>query len=635
MFFKLFMRWPWPFSLPVFLYRTFFYFCIMINRRKPGFQYLVTLSICLMAFMLACNSRKSGSQISGKFLQVKEKASLLMATDPLLAIKLMDSVVKAVSKEALADTQMFAYIQLKADALIILDRKDSAYSVMQSFHSEIEPGKSNYIKIHSGLWLSQHLTDDGKYIPARKYLDKTLTLLEKETFTYEKANALNIDGTLLSYTGDYLSAQKRLLEAIRIFESLGDTKALGPVYINLASNYQSISDSKQALLYYRKACSITSTYNDSINYLVALKNLGIFYCVSRPDSAEFYFSKARNLIPLKPWAVEALSARFHLAGLYYEQKKYRQALDLYNEVLAISQKYNIKSGIYRAMSGIGNVYEAQNHDNEALKLFQEAALMASAAGETPIQINLLEAEEYMYEKAENYKEAYLYQKKIRSLRDSLFALDKQIAVHDLELAYNNEKTERKNESLSANMLLMKNRIRTNSIIIIIVLISALVLGMLLFNIYRLYRQRDSAYNTLFEKYRNDIQPVVSVPEILPADQLTPPLISDEASQIYQKLTEYFESAKPYLNCNLRFDDVSIQLRVSRKILSALILEHNRMNFNTFINSYRVKEALKLLASPEFSNYKIEAIAKEAGFGSKASFYAAFSQITGTRPSEYR
>jgi YesN/AraC family two-component response regulator len=287
------------------------------------------------------------------------------------------------------------------------------------------------------------------------------------------------------------------------------------------------------------------------------------------------------------------------------------------------------------MSGIGNVYEAQNRDNDALSIFQEAGRLALLSGETPVYVQLMEAEQYMYEKAGRYKEAITTQKAIRHLNDSLLALDKQIAVHDLELAYNNEKLERKNESLSTNILLMKNRMRANTIILMVVLVSALVLGALLFYIYRLYRQRDSAYNTLFEKYRNDIQSAGSAEGIIQTEYLFPPMILEESSQIYQKLIEYFESEKPYLNSNLRFDDVTVQVRANRKTISDLIQQHLGMNFSTFVNNYRIKEVLMRLALPELKNYKIEAIAKQAGFGSKAAFYAAFSQATGSRPSEFR
>ncbi len=607
----------------------------MCKSKKTGFHTLILICFCVIACLTACNSKESGRQPAENFSKDSKKASLLLATNPHASIQLIDSLVQAITPEALADTQLVAYFELKANALVKLNMRDSAYSFVKRFQSNSYPGRSNAIKIYSGLWLAQQLTNDGKYFLARKYLDETFTLFDNKTQSHEKANALNIDGTLLSSTGDYLNAQKRLLEAIKIFESMGYTEALGPVYLNLAGNYQSLNDNKLALLYYRKACSITSAYHDSLNYLFALNNLGTYYRISNPDSAEYYFSKAKNLLPMNKLTVETLPTRFHLAGLYYDQKKYVQSLELYNEVLSISRKQNINIGIYRAMSGIGNVYEAQNKDNDALSIFQEAGRLALLSGETPVYVQLMEAEQYMYEKAGRYKEAITTQKTIRHLNDSLLALDKQIAVHDLELAYNNEKLERKNESLSTNILLMKNRMRANTIILMVVLVSALVLGALLFYIYRLYRQRDSAYNTLFEKYRNDIQSAGSAEDIIQTEYLFPPMILEESSQIYQKLIEYFESEKPYLNSNLRFDDVTVQIRTNRKTISDLVQQHMGMNFNTFVNSYRIKEVLMLLALPELKNYKIEAIAKQAGFGSKAGFYSAFSQLTGTRPSEFR
>ena len=573
------------------------------------------------------------TSLKARLFAPKQPDSALLYADS--ALRLMDSLVCGVSPEALVDSQLVEYLDLRANALIKLDMRDSAYSLMKRFQSQISPGRSNAVKIYSGIWLSQQLTNDGKYFLARKYLEETYTLFDKKTQSFEKANALNIDGSLLSSTGDYFAAQKKLLEAIKIFESLGTTQALGPVYLNLAGNYQSLNDTKLSLLYYRKACSITIAYNDSLNYLFALNNLGTFYRISNPDSAECYFLKAKNLLPMKKYAVETLPTRFHLAGLYYDQKKYAQALELYNEVLFVSQKHHINSGVFRAMSGIGNVYEAQNKDNDALRIYREAGKLAALSGETPVYVELLEAEEYMYEKSGRYKEALTTQKTIRHLNDSLLALDKQIAVNDLEFAYNNEKLERKNELLSSNMLLMKKRMHANFMILVVALVSALVLGALLFRIYRLYRQRNSAYNILFEKYRNDIRAADTEEGIMPAVQLFPPLIPGQSSQTYQKLIEYFESEKPYLNSNLKFDDVTGQLRINRKTISDLIQQHAGMSFKMFVNNYRIKEVLRHLASPELKNYKIEAVAKEAGFGSKTAFYKAFSQITGTRPSEFR
>ena len=222
-----------------------------------------------MACFTSCCSKKTDKQPTEKLTLGSKKVRLLTSAEPLSAMRLLDSLVQAAPIETLADSLVVDYLELKTNALIKLDMRDSAYSFMKRFQRQISPGRSNAVKIYSGIWLSQQLTNDGKYFLARKYLEETYTLFDKKTQSFEKANALNIDGSLLSSTGDYFAAQKKLLEAIKIFDSLGTTQALGPVYLNLAGNYQSLNDTKLSLLYYRKACSITIAYNDSLNYLFA------------------------------------------------------------------------------------------------------------------------------------------------------------------------------------------------------------------------------------------------------------------------------------------------------------------------------------------------------------------------------
>jgi AraC-like DNA-binding protein len=58
------------------------------------------------------------------------------------------------------------------------------------------------------------------------------------------------------------------------------------------------------------------------------------------------------------------------------------------------------------------------------------------------------------------------------------------------------------------------------------------------------------------------------------------------------------------------------------------------SFYEFINQYRAKEAKNLLLSENSSKLTIDALAKEAGFKSKSTFYKVFKQITGNNPSHY-
>jgi len=214
-------------------------------------------------------------------------------------------------------------------------------------------------------------------------------------------------------------------------------------------------------------------------------------------------------------------------------------------------------------------------------------------------------------------------------------MDESLAIMEKE-SLADKKTEHTNESINARLQVINSPFRNNSTLLGIVFISALVLGALLFRINKLYQRRDEDYNVLFEKYRTETLPKAEpLLNVETGENLASEKVFEDTDIMYPQLIEYFETGKPYLRSNLRFDDVANELRINRKILSHLIQKHTGMNFNSFVNSYRTKEAIRLLAEPQLKQYKIEAIAHKAGFGSKASFYLAFNQITGSIPSEHR
>ena len=59
-----------------------------------------------------------------------------------------------------------------------------------------------------------------------------------------------------------------------------------------------------------------------------------------------------------------------------------------------------------------------------------------------------------------------------------------------------------------------------------------------------------------------------------------------------------------------------------------------MNFNDFINQYRVEEAKIRLVDPEYSNLTVAAIGNSVGFTSKSAFYSAFKKHTQLSPSAF-
>lgn len=111
-----------------------------------------------------------------------------------------------------------------------------------------------------------------------------------------------------------------------------------------------------------------------------------------------------------------------------------------------------------------------------------------------------------------------------------------------------------------------------------------------------------------------------------------PFIAQHEALI-QKLRHLIISEHLYTNPHLKISDVANKLGVSIHELSSLINTNLGINFNEFLNQYRVEEAKKLLK--EKTNFTIDAIGNQAGFNSKSAFYKAFKKYCGTTPAKYK
>ena len=121
----------------------------------------------------------------------------------------------------------------------------------------------------------------------------------------------------------------------------------------------------------------------------------------------------------------------------------------------------------------------------------------------------------------------------------------------------------------------------------------------------------------------------SVPFVSPSN---PPR---ELTTLHARLLDHMAGARPFLDPELSLQSLADQLRVAPRQLSMAINQVGGLNFNDFINGYRVDAAQALLRNPARQGDKLLAIQFEAGFASKSVFNAVFKKVTGQTPSAYR
>lgn len=91
----------------------------------------------------------------------------------------------------------------------------------------------------------------------------------------------------------------------------------------------------------------------------------------------------------------------------------------------------------------------------------------------------------------------------------------------------------------------------------------------------------------------------------------------------------------FLDPKLTLSSLAKRVSISPHQLSYLINSEWKMNFNEFINSYRIAKAQMLLQDVNHQTATIFAIGIDSGFNSESSFYTAFKKATGYSPKRYR
>ncbi len=119
-------------------------------------------------------------------------------------------------------------------------------------------------------------------------------------------------------------------------------------------------------------------------------------------------------------------------------------------------------------------------------------------------------------------------------------------------------------------------------------------------------------------------------------QLTQSLMtSEEALETYQTVEDFVKSSKCYTNDKLTIIDVAEATNMHPKRISFAINSVKSLNFNNYINSFRIELAKELLKSEGTKNLSIEGIGFEAGFHSKTTFYSAFRRFEDMTPAQYK
>jgi AraC-like DNA-binding protein len=106
------------------------------------------------------------------------------------------------------------------------------------------------------------------------------------------------------------------------------------------------------------------------------------------------------------------------------------------------------------------------------------------------------------------------------------------------------------------------------------------------------------------------------------------------TEMANEIESYFKEEKPFTKPKYNLHDLGREMNLSPNRLSYCINHQFGMNFNAFINGYRINLIKQKLDAFEYTHKTLEGIAFESGFQNRATFINAFKEQTGLTPSAY-
>jgi AraC-like DNA-binding protein len=114
--------------------------------------------------------------------------------------------------------------------------------------------------------------------------------------------------------------------------------------------------------------------------------------------------------------------------------------------------------------------------------------------------------------------------------------------------------------------------------------------------------------------------------------LVSPTLMDE---LKEKILNVIVMQKKYKDKNYSAKRLAEDLGTNTRYISAVVNVKFHMNYTSFVNKYRIEEAMSILVDKRYQELRIEEVSDMVGFSNSQSFYASFFRVMGITPREYR
>ena len=103
----------------------------------------------------------------------------------------------------------------------------------------------------------------------------------------------------------------------------------------------------------------------------------------------------------------------------------------------------------------------------------------------------------------------------------------------------------------------------------------------------------------------------------------------------EKIMNIIVMQKKYRDKDYSAKKLAEDLGTNTRYISAVVNVRFHMNYTSFVNKYRIDEAMSILVDKRYQNLRMEEVSDMVGFSNSQSFYASLLSVRGITRREYR
>ena len=482
-------------------------------------------------------------------------------------------------------------------------------------------------------------------------------------------------GSIYLDCAQHIRALETEVEGLKMVERCIDKKYKSQLYNMIGVVYGYFMDYEVASVYYKKAYIYSRKYPDRVTEYKALFNLIIAYVyMNNLSEAKKYYEISEKVRDRNDDFSTYMSG-YMKAKIGMEEGKYREEAGRLKALAAYSEEKKLKP-MYTCYpyQDLAAMYMDLGQTDSVVKYLKLCFDTAKKKRVLYRFFGTVKSLAGIYEKNGDIKKANECRALYINIRDSIQDARQFDKTKNKLILYEVDKTIKEIGALHENNREKMRTIRYQWVLLCGVLAFAVCIASFLVVVNRQKKKLNESYRSLFLqnkdnlKMQKDMQNrleqlsrendeelekknrlISRLEEKLHSNNLTKP-VEDDVVEKYQtsnlneegrktierKILRVMEETTEFCSTDFTLDRLVELVGSNSKYVSQVINDSFNKNFNTFVNTYRIKIACERLNDVEnYGKFSIKGIAESVGFKSQPTFIGVFKKMVGLTPSMYQ